>query len=1016
MPSPPRIKSTHKAIQAYYETLRTYQGQKVSHETALRSAFQNLLAEVGKLHSWTLIPELSLKYKGKTVRPDGTMRDDQWMFPRGYWEAKDTDDDLEAEVRKKINKGYPTDNMIFEDTREGILYQNGQLIYRARLHVPQELADLLNLFFNHVERDFEGFEQAVAEFKDRIPQLAEALLDKIKQAHERNKNFQAAFDSLLEVCRASLNPNISRAAVEEMLVQHLLTERLFERVFQNQDFVRRNVIAAEVEKVIDALVSKSFNRHDFLKSLDPFYKAIEGTAQTIDDFSEKQHFLNTVYERFFQGFSVEVADTHGIVYTPQAIVDFMCASVDEVLKSEFKMRLGSQGVNFLDPCTGTGNFIVNLIDRIDKRDLPRVYKEQLFANEVMLLPYYIAAQNIEHEYFDRTGEYEPFEGICFVDTLELAEADGRLSFVTAENTHRVNRQRRSPITVILGNPPYNMGQVDENDNNKNRKYNVVDRRIAETYARDSRATLKNKLYDPYVKFFRWAIDRLQGRDGIVCFVTNNSFIDQIAFDGMRRHLLQDFTKVYHLDLHGNVRKNPKLSGTTHNVFGIQVGVGITLAVRSSKHKTQQLFYHRVPETWRKEQKLAWLAERKNLNNVKWTPLKPDGRNTWLVSRTARKYASFLPTISDNGEALFNLCSLGVATNRDEWVYDFAETMLAEKLRRQIKNYNYEVFRLSQESEKPRNLEDFINNDPSFFKWTDRLKSSLQNGQTLKFNATQIRTSLYRPFTKRVVYFDSLMNQRRYQQHRIYPTNKSEDENVVIALTGIASERPFMTLAVNTLTDLHLVGAGCGTQCLPFYIYDEDGNNRRHNITEWALMQFKNHYKNEKITKWDIFYYVYGILHLPSYREDYAVDLKRELPRIPFMEDFGSFAKAGKKLAEIHTGYEAIKPWSLRWLNPENTRLSYRVEKMRLTKDKTALVVNETLTLAGIPPETFEYRLGNRSALEWVIDQYQVTQDKRSGIKTDPNKPEDPEYIVRLIGQVVRVSVETVRIIRSLPQD
>jgi predicted helicase len=365
-----------------------------------------------------------------------------------------------------------------------------------------------------------------------------------------------------------------------MLVQHIQTERLFRTVFDDSDFTNRNVIAAEIEKVIRALTSRSFNRSAFLKRLDYFYVAIEAAAQTIDDFAQKQTFLNTVYERFFQGFSKDQADTHGIVYTPQPIVDFMVASVDEVLQQEFGLSLSSEGVQILDPATGTGNFIVNILRRINRRDLRRKYHTELFANEIMLLPYYIASLNIEHAYYDLTGEYEPFEGICFTDTLDLADAQ-QLSLFAEENTERVQRQKDAEITVVIGNPPYNVGQMSENENNKNRRYKVVDRHIREAYAAGSRATLKNQLYDAYVKFFRWATDRLQGRDGIVCFVSNNSFVDQLAFDGMRKHLLQDFNHIYHLDLHGNVRKNPKLSGTTHNVFGIQVGVGITIAIRNS---------------------------------------------------------------------------------------------------------------------------------------------------------------------------------------------------------------------------------------------------------------------------------------------------------------------------------------------------------------------------------------------------------------------------------------------------
>src|SRR5579863_5470662 len=375
-----------------------------------------------------------------------------------------------------------------------------------------------------------------------------------------------------------------------MLVQHLLTERLFRTIFNNADFINRNVIAAEIEKVIRALTSRSFNRNDFEKSLDRFYVAIEGAAKTLDSWTEKQHFLDTVYERFFQGFSIKQADTHGIVYTPQEIVEFMVASVEEVLRSDFGASLSTPGVQVLDPCVGTGNFIVNILRRISGSTLAHKYAHDLFCNEIMLLPYYIASLNIEHAYYERTGTYQSFEGICFADTLELAEGQQPSLFVE-ENTERVEREKAAQIMVVIGNPPYNAWQKSDNDNNKNRPYQVIDKRINQTYSKDSKATLNNKLYDAYVKFFRWAVDRLQGRDGVVCFVSNNSFIDQIAFDGMRKHMLQDFTQIYHLDLHGNVRKNPKLSGTTHNVFGIQVGVGITIAIRSSRHIERRLLYY-----------------------------------------------------------------------------------------------------------------------------------------------------------------------------------------------------------------------------------------------------------------------------------------------------------------------------------------------------------------------------------------------------------------------------------------
>ena len=1027
--TPLSIKPTHKSIQAYYDSLKAYGDQGVSHETAVRSAFQNLLAETAKLQKWNLVPELTMKVKGRQIRPDGTLRDDEWKLPRGYWEAKDTDDDLDEEIRKKVAKGYPLLNTIFEDTRHGVLFQNGREVLRAKLDDQNGLATLLSQFYSHTEKDIEGFVQAVSEFQERIPTLARALLDKIQAAHKKNKKFQTSFDSLLELCRNSLNPNISVAAVDEMLVQHLLTERLFERIFRDQDFTRRNVIAAEVEKVIDALVSQSFNRSEFLKSLDPFYKAIESAAATIDDFSEKQHFLNTIYERFFQGYSVKVADTHGIVYTPQQVVDFMCASVEEVLKTEFGKRLGDKGVNILDPCTGTGNFIVNLLRRIDRRDLKRAYTEQFFANEVMLLPYYVAAQNIEHAYYETTGEYEPFEGLCFVDTLELAESDQKvLSFMTEANTERVNRLKRSPITVIIGNPPYNVGQINENDNNKNRKYEVIDRRIRETYTKDSRATNKNALSDMFVKFFRWATDRLEGRDGIIAFVSNNSFFQAITFDGMRKHLAEDFDLIYLFDTRGNKRLiGDRQTRDGRNIFDdmVRVGVGVTLLIRHRAARLKSgctIRYHAVGDRMKTREKLAYLRTFRSIAEVPWTILTPDSKHNWFVPDEVEEFASFLLTgdKSSGGasrdasaETIFSSFSIGLKTNRDQVVYDFDRAGLVCKVQTFIEAYNYEVYRYQTNGEGAP-IDDFVSYEK--IAWSRDLKLDLKRGRQIKFENEKIRRVTFRPFTKKYLFFDRIANEEVYALPRIFPTTATEEENRTVFVSDIGFRSPhFNVLMCDCIADLHLAAASDAHQCFPFYTYDEAGSNRRENITDWALDRFRSHYDDPAIGKWDVFYYVYGVLHQPAYREKFGDNLRLELPRIPLMENFRAFAEAGRKLGDLHVNYEEVEPWPLPWICPEGTPTSFRVEKMRLSHDQTTLVVNETLSLADIPPEVFDYCLGNRSALGWVIDQYQVSTDKRSGIVTDPNRDDDPEYIVRLVEKVVRVSLETVKIIAGFPQ-
>jgi len=1003
-------------IDAYYNTLDELAQQYATHEGAVSVAFQSLLADTARRHHWTLIPQLS----AQGIRPDGTLKDPMGLV-RGHWEAKDTDDNLDAEIGKKIAKGYPLGNIIFEDTRIAVLIQNKTEVMRIDLRDRQQLARLLDAFFGYVEPQIDSFEKAVDEFKERVPEIAKHLKEKIVDAHATNKKFKAAYASFIAMCRTALNPGIQQDAVDDMLVQHLLTERLIREIFDNPEFTRRNVIAAEIEKVIDALTSTSFDRHVFLKSLDRFYVAIENAARTITEWSDKQHFLNTVYERFFQGYSVKLADTMGIVYTPQPIVDFMCASVAEVLEKEFGKSLGDKDVNILDPCTGTGNFIVNLIRRIPKKDLKRVYTEQLFANEIMLLPYYIAALNIEHAYFEQTGEYEAFEGLCFVDTLDLAEPrQNGFSFMTEKNTERVERQKRTPITVIIGNPPYNAHQLNENENNRNRVYKEIDSRIRATYASASRATLKAALGDAYVKFFRFAVDRLGERDGIICFISNNSFTEQNAFDGMRKHFHSDFTRFYHLDLHGNVRHNPNHSGTAYNVFGIQLGVGITVAVKRRKQKSHRLMYAEVPEALRRYDKLRRLVDLGSIGKVEWTGISPDANNSWLNIGDTSEFQRGLEIASKEAKAgilprpqtLFELFGPGVNSSRDEVVYDFHKEPLCARVEKLCEAYSVEVDRFKRRKRRDTtSIDDFV--DYSKIKWSSTLKLHLKRGTYASFDANQVALSLYRPFAQRFLYHDEVLNDRPGLFHRFFPARVS-DENRVIALTNPGSEKPFMALIGQHVIDYHLVGGGAGAMCFPFYVYNADGTNRRENITDWALDQFRTHYKDKKIGKWDIFHYVYGLLHHPGYREKFADNLKRELPRIPFAPDFRAFARAGEKLAKLHLDYETLEPWKLAWIETPGVPLSYRVEKMKLSKDKTALVVNRSLTLGDIPPETSEYRLGNRSALEWVIDQYQVNEDKRSGIKSDPNREDDEQYIVRLVGQIVRVSLETVKIVKGLP--
>ena len=490
-----------------------------------------------------------------------------------------------------------------------------------------------------------------------------------------------------------------------MLIQHILTERIFRTVFNNSAFTRRNIIAREIEYVVDVLIRQYFSREEFLKGLDLFYVAIEQAAALCKDFSEKQHFLNTFYEKFFQGFSEDVADTHGIVYTPQPIVDFMVNSVEHILETEFGRSLSDTGVHIIDPFVGTGNFIVRLMQDIRGTALEEKYRHELHCNEVMLLPYYIASLNIEQEFFQRTGTYLPFEGIALADTFELLEQEQGELF-TRENTERVKRQKAADMFVVIGNPPYNAWQVNENDNNKNRKYKTMDKQIAETYAKDSKATLKNALYDPYVKAIQWASKRI-GEEGVVTFVTNNGFLDGLAFDGMRKHLADDFDAIYILDLGGNARKGLKVSNA--NVFGIRVGVSINLFVKKEGKSSSalRLCYYQTDELWNKERKFDFLNEHQHIGDVEWKSIQPDVRHTWLTEGLHTEFDAFIPMGTKKTKAekdtvidvIFKTYSSGVTTGRDPWIYNFDQNALANNMHRMIETYNAEVARWTQRTNR-----------------------------------------------------------------------------------------------------------------------------------------------------------------------------------------------------------------------------------------------------------------------------------------------------------------------------
>ena len=1016
------IKPTHKPIKTFYTELKQYENLGATNETEIRLAFATLFQHYARQNNLTLICEKSLRTpQNKTIYVDGMLTDNDFGLPRGYWEAKDLHDNLTTAVRQKFDAGYPQDNILFTTQERAILYQDRQEVMRVDIADPEAFIRILHAFFSYQQADIANWERAVVEFKDKVPALGKRAAALIEKEEDTNARFQEAFADFHRHCQETINPNLAKAAVEEMLIQHLLTEEIFSTVFDNRDFTRRNIIAREIENVIDALTERAYNRAEFLRELAPFYSAIQRAAATFIDFSQKQHFLNTVYEQFFQGFSVKVADTHGIVYTPQPIVNFMVKSTSHLLETEFGRSLSDTGVHLIDPFVGTGNFVVRLIQEISKTALKAKYSGELHCNEVLLMPYYIASMNIEHEFYVATKQYQPFDNLCLVDTFDLT-TERQLSMFARENTRRVEKQKQTEMFVVIGNPPYNARQMDENDANRNRKYPELDKQIQETYAQASTATNKTSLYDPYVKAIFWALDRIEG-EGIVAYVTNHNFITGQAFDGMRKHLSDACDAIYLLDLGGNVRKG---HAGDSNVFDIQVGVSINLFVKKGQQqsKSADIFYNGETAEMHKDATFEFLDTCEHLGNVNWQTIQPDARHTWLTEGLREDFETFVPIGSkaakaEKGEVsgvIFHQFSSGVKTNRDAWAINFNRDTLTKNVQRMIEVYNAQVFKWQGAVDKSdTDVDDFVAYDNQKINWSSGLKQKLTSGYIAEFTQEKVRKILYRPFTKSHLYFDRFMAERVYVFPSIFPTPQTETENQVICV-NISQEKPFTCLITDCIPE-HIMTGGFGSagQYFPFYIYDEDGTNRQENITDWALAQFREHYGDEKITKWDIFHYTYALLHHPAYRERYQVNLKRDLPHIPFAPKFWEFVKAGRRLAEIHVHYEDQPQYKLDLIETPDMPLEWRVEQMRFSKDKTQIKYNDFLTLDGIPAEAFQYRLGNRSALEWVVDQYRVKTDRRSGIENNPNRADDEEYIVDLIRKVISVSLETVEIVEGLSE-
>ena len=916
----------------------------------------------------------------------------------------------------------------------------------------QEVAHQLTLQFGATQQNI--FAKLVEKCGDRlywenwaaeVGEIAKKYIARIARLVTGNGGkYSAEFDEFVRTLRHNLNPGITAEQCIEMLAQHLITRPVFEALFADYQFVSNNSISSSMQMMIDLLESEAVDKD--LTVLSNFYESVRANVGKIDNLEGKQTVIKNLYEKFFKRAFPLTVEKLGTVYTPVECVDFILHSVDEVLQSEFGAALTHENVHVLDPFTGTGTFITRLLQSglIRPEDMVRKYRHEIHANELVLLAYYIADVNIESVFQEvcPQPEYLPYDGICLTDTFQLGEnsEDDIFKGFFKENTEAVEAQRRTPIRVIIGNPPYSIGQKSANDNAQNQSYPLLDQRIAETYVAGSTAGLSKGIYDSYIRAYRWATDRLSPEDGgVIAFISNGTWIDGNSHDGFRASLEKEFDKIYVYNLRGNQRTSGELSRREGGkIFGSgsRTPIAITLLVRYPEDRRSdkcQIFYHDIGDYLSREEKLRKITQAQSYRGLDWTHITPNDKHDWINQRDGL-FDTLLPLAPEKkfdakSKSVFSTYATGVLSSRDAWVTGFSKEQVSKNMQAMIAFYNQQI-------EK-----EAVSEDKTKISWTRALRNDLSKATKHTFDTKAFVETLYRPFCKQQLYYHRPFIESPGLWNKLFPT--PQHKNLVICMSGVGSAKEFSALVTNSITDYQVQ---YNSQCFPLYWYDEKKGEpevslfgttneerwtQRDGITDWCLQEVRSRFAGaQSLTKEDIFYYVYGLLHSRDYRERFADDLRKALPRIPIVEraeEFIAFSKAGRRLAQLHLHYEdyAHEAEGVEVDERDYTAADefayYAVEKMRFPKkdERHTIIYNGHITLHNIPAEAYDYVVNGKSAIEWVLERYAVTIHKDSGIKNDPNlwsrEQGKPRYILDLLLSIIHVSVETQKIVAELPK-
>ena len=1083
---------SENAIEKYYNEIKEAELNGMNNEQNIREYFYELLKNY--TNSQNLKIERETKEfvfengQKKNIFLDGRIKKENMVI--GWVENKDAKDDLNKEIKNKKEKQYPLLNTIFENSKELVLFQDGKEVIRVNMHKSEELDKVLIKFVSFRPEEYKKFQDAFNNLKRILPDLAKDLREFFKEEKKINKKFKENLKEFTKKCQLSINNNITEELAIEMIIQHMLTRDIFVIFFQNANFHMNNIISKSISNILTHINQKSFEITEKIKS---YTDCLSSYTKTITK-DDKQDILKTFYSDFYKALNSKKADVQGIEYTPIQIVKFMVDASEQLLYKHFNKKLSSRDVNILDPCSGTGIFMAEIINRINLKDLEYKYKNELFSNEIDIMPYYISNLNIENAYFERTNSYEIFENICFLDTLEFQTKLGNNALFGMEefsegNVKRAVRQYEKKINLIIGNPPYNANQKSENDNNKNKVYIDLDKRIKDTYVNLSSAQ-KTKQYDMYKRFIRWASDRIKSEDdGIIAFITNNAYLDSRQDDGFRKSVQKEFDYIYIIDLKGNARKRNKSEGG--NVFNIQTGVAIMFLIKkgnSNKQKSHceglkkpeaiqkqkshfevnqeviartkseaiqkvdchasvearndseensarndevlnqkkaNIKYYNIGDFLSGDKKLMTLQQ--DISFFDFEDIIPDNKGQWL-NQTNNDFYEHTALIDKNvknqkvgkaieQKAIFKLFTLGVSTNRDNWAYDFDKEQLEKKIKYFLKIYNKE-----RNSFKGINYLDSDKNSKLNYsiKWSRDLKKDLASNREYKFNKSNIRKCLYRPFVYSNLYFDDGVIDVKGINDKLFPNENSE--NLTLNFHVPIPNRIHYSLVSKILIDLSFTIIA-GNISVPLYVYEN--GEKKLNITDYAIKEFQNKYK-DKATAENIFAYCHAVLSSPKYQKEYEENLKIDYPRIPLYKNFDRFVELGKRLIKLQTEFENF--------DCRNEEIQLKIEKdfkympedfsmIKLNKEKGIIIFDGKNRIENIPKKAFDYKIATKSAIEWVINYFSnknLRPDKEPDHKTlienglnSYDYKNIREYLFELIPKVINISVETVDIFKEL---